>query len=116
MTKRSTEPSFGLQTTAARHAEMPEARHNQMVLRLTAIPAPPALSVYDARAERAYLLLEHIRYLRSLIDALAPVFEHCADDAADHGGARAESFDLVRAAVEDFVAPIGEAASALTDS
>jgi hypothetical protein len=33
---------------------------------------------------------------------------------ADYGGARIESFDLVRAATEDFVAPITDAAERLT--
>lgn len=90
------------------------ARHNEAVRRLAALPVPPAVSVYDSDAERGYLLLDQIVYLRAVVDAFAPVFERRADDAVDHGGARAESFDLVRGAAEDFIAPISAAAHALT--
>lgn len=60
-------------------------------------------------------MLGHVAYLRQLVDLCGPLFERAADDAADHGGARAESFDIVRAAVEDFVAPITSVAERLVD-
>lgn len=91
------------------------ARHHETVCRLAALPVPPSPSVYDSRVEIGHLLLEHIAYLRQVADAVATVFERAADDGADHAGARAESFDLVRAAVEDFVAPITIAAERLVD-
>jgi hypothetical protein len=59
------------------------------------------------------LLLDQIAYLRQVVDTVAAVFECAADDAADYGGARVESFDFVRAATEDFVAPITDAAEQL---
>jgi len=71
--------------------------------------------VYDSRSEVGHLLLDQIVYLRQIADAVATVFEGVADDGADYAGARAESFDLVRAAVEDFVAPITIAAERLVD-
>lgn len=90
-------------------------RHHQTVCRLAALSVPPAPSVYDSRCELGHLLLDQIAYLRQVTDAVATVFEGAADDGADYAGARAESFDLVRAAVEDFVAPITIAAERLVD-
>lgn len=90
------------------------ARHNETVRRLATLPVPPGPSIYDSHAELGFLLLDQRAYLRAAIEALEPVFARCADDAADHGGARAESFDLIRAAAEDFIAPISSAAETLT--
>lgn len=90
------------------------ARHTETVRRLAALPVPPPPSVYDPPSEIGFLLIDHIAYLRAAIDALESLFERCADDAADHGGARAESYDLIRAAAEDFIAPISAAAEELT--
>lgn len=92
------------------------SRHHQTVCRLAALPLPPAPSVYDSRSELGHLLLDQITYLRQVVDAVATVFEGAADDAADYAGARAESFDIVRAAVEDFVAPITIAAERHVDN
>ena len=89
--------------------------HSEAVRRLAALPVPPPLSVYDSDQALSHLLLDQAAYLRAVTDALAPVFERCADDAADYGGARSESFDLVRAAVEDFIAPISSAAHGLDE-
>lgn len=87
------------QRTAHRRAiDTLRSDHNQMLKRLAALPVPPAPSVYDTHSELGFLLLDQIVYLRALVDAFAPLFERCADDAADHGGARAESFDLIRGA------------------
>jgi len=105
------EPSLASQ----RSRDTPRSRHQETVCRLAALPPPPAPSVYDSRSELGYLLLDQVTYLRQVADALATVFEGAADDGADYAGARAESFDLVRAAVEDFVAPITIAAEHLVD-
>ena len=74
---------------------------------------PPPPSVYDSRCEVGHLLLDQVTFLRQVIESVAEVFERAADDAADYAGARVESFDLVRAALEDFVAPITDAAERL---
>jgi hypothetical protein len=89
-------------------------RHNEALRRLAALLVPPPPSVYDSRSELGYLLHDQVAYLRQVVDALAPVFERTADDAVDYGGARTESFDLVRAAAEDFIAPLVNAAEDLT--
>ena len=89
--------------------------YNHTVRRLAALPVPPPPSIYDSRCELGHLLLDQVKFLRQVIDAVAAVFERAADDAADYAGARAESFDLVRAALEDFVAPITDAAERLVD-
>lgn len=94
-------------------ADTLRGEHNQMVKRLAALPVPPAPSVYDTHSDLGYLLQDQITYLRALLDAFAPLFERCADNAADHGGAKAESFDLIRGAAEDFIAPIGMAGEEL---
>ena len=91
------------------------ARYQRTVCRLTALPVPPPPSVYDSRCEVGHLLLDQVTFLRQVVDAVAAVFERAADDAADYAGARAESFDLVRAALEDFVTPITDAAERLVD-
>ena len=90
-------------------------RHNEAVRRLAALAVPPSPSPYDPNQALRGLLLDQVAYLRVVTETLAPVFERCADDAADCGGARAESFDLVRASVEDFVAPISSAAYLLDE-
>lgn len=87
--------------------------HNEVVRLLAALPVPPPPSGYDTGPEVGHLLLDQIIYLRQVVDAVGVVFERVADDAADCGGARLESFDLVRAATEDFVAPITNAAERL---
>jgi len=92
--------------TQLRRADTIRADHNEMVKRLAAMPVPPAASIYDDHSELGFMLSDHVAYLRCVVDAIAPVFERCADDAADYGGAKAESFDIVRGGVEDFLAPI----------
>jgi len=89
--------------TQLRRADTIRADHNEMVKRLAAMPVPPDASIYNAQ-RRLYRM--EVAYLRCVVDAIAPVFERCADDAADYGGAKAESFDIVRGGVEDFLAPI----------
>lgn len=96
-----------------RKRDTPGARHQETLRRLAALDVPPSLSVYDPPAAVGVVLLEHVTYLRQLVDLCAPLFEAAADDAADCGGARIESFDIVRGAVEDFVAPITDAAERL---
>jgi hypothetical protein len=91
------------------------ARHQQTVCRLAALPVPPPASVYDSRPELGHSLFDQIVFLRQIVDSVAAVFERVADDAADYAGARVESFDLVRAAVEDFVGPMTDAAERLVD-
>ena len=101
--------------SSLRMRDTPRSRHQGTVCRLAALPVPPAPSVYDSRSELGHLLLDQVTYLRQVTDAVATVFEGAADDGADYAGARVESFDLVRAAVEDFVAPITIAAEHLID-
>lgn len=108
--------------TALRPSRVPSERrnprhlHRETVARLASVTAPPALSVYDPANEIGGLVLEHVDYLRRLVDIFCPIFERVADDAADYGGARAESFEIVRAAIEDFVAPLSDAAERLIDN
>lgn len=90
--------------------------HQEAVRRLATLDAPPPLSVYDPVTEISHVLLEQVAYLRQVVDLCSPLFERVADDAADYAGARAESFDVIRAAVEDYLAPITDAADQLIDS
>lgn len=89
------------------------ACHIEAVHRLAVLPLPPTPSVYDPGRELGHVLLDQIAYLRQLVDTVGAVFECVADDAADYGGARVESYDIVRAATEDFIAPITNAAEGL---
>jgi hypothetical protein len=114
MRTKSAGPIFQPSLPSQRERNTLRACHNQTVCRLASLPVPPPLSVYDTAPELGHLLLDQVAYLRQVVDAVSAVFECAADDAADYGGARIESFDLVRAATEDFVAPITDAAERLT--
>lgn len=113
MCSRSAGPKFQPSPPLQRERCSLRDRHHQTVCRLAALPVPLPLAVYDTGPELGHLLLDRIAYLRQVVDAVSAVFERAADDAADYGGARIESFDLVRAATEDFVAPITNAAERL---
>ncbi len=105
-------------TTARLRSSLPAPRdretlgtcHNESLRQLAALPVPPAPSIYDTKPERAWAFHGQVIFLRQIVDLLEPVFVRAADDAADYGGVRVESFDLIRGAVEDFVAPITVAA------
>lgn len=82
------------------------AHHAEAVRQLAQLHVPPGPSIYDPQSEIGALLRDQTAFLRRVIDILEPIFSRVADDAADYGGARAESFDIVRAAAEDYLAPI----------
>jgi len=89
--------------------------HKESLRQLAALPVPPAPSVYDSKPELAWAFHGHVIFLRQIVDLLEPFFMRAADDAADFGGVRVESFDIIRGAVEDFVAPITVAAEQCLD-
>ena len=104
---------LGLRLSRAR--DTLSRRHSEALRRLATLSVPPSPSLHDPERVLGRLLLDHAAYLRAVTETLAPVFERCADDAADYAGARSEDFDLVRASVEDFVAPIASAAYLLDE-
>jgi hypothetical protein len=89
--------------------------HIESLRQLAALPVPPAPSVYDTKRELAWVFHGQVIFLRQIVDLIEPVFMRAADDAADFGGVRVESFDLIRGAIEDFVAPITVAAEQIDD-
>ena len=82
-------------------------------LAFVAAPTPPYS--FEPASERAWFLLEQAKYLRTITEAIRPVFEKAANDAADNG-ARIESFDIVQGAVEDFISGFTAEADALEDA
>lgn len=86
------------------------ARHNALVAKLTNLPVPPRPDVYMRVSTIQECMADDVKYLRAVFDAFRPVCERIADDAADYGGARIESFDIVLAAIEDFLDPVVAAA------
>lgn len=99
----------------ARMLDTPRSRFMEMQATLAKLNVPPPMTLYDSRADRAWVLQRHIEFERAVIEAVKTMFERLAADTADYCGARAEDVALFDGALSDFTAPTEKAIEELLE-